>query len=66
MVVLQPTVHPGMGPIEVLPADLHPPCWLAPGCAAQLNVGGCFAAALAERDQLPQAFAGQDFAAAGF
>lgn len=36
------------------------------GHATQLNVGDCFAAALAERDQLPLAFAGQDFAAAGF
>lgn len=36
------------------------------GHAAQLNFGDCFAAALAEREQLPLAFAGQDFAAAGF
>jgi len=33
---------------------------------AQLNFGDCFAAALAERDQLPLAFVGEDFAAAGF
>ncbi|MCS5691737.1 type II toxin-antitoxin system VapC family toxin [Cyanobium sp. FGCU-6] len=36
------------------------------GHAAQLNFGDCFAAALAEREQLPLAYAGQDFAAAGF
>lgn len=36
------------------------------GHAAQLNFGDCFAAALAEREQLPLACAGQDFAAAGF
>ena len=34
--------------------------------AAQLNFGDCFAAALAEREQLPLADAGEDFAAAGF
>ncbi len=37
-----------------------------PGHAAQLNFGDCFAAALAEREQLPLADAGEDFAAAGF
>ena len=36
------------------------------GHAAQLNFGACFAAALAEREQLPLADAGEDFAAAGF
>ncbi|MFO0119178.1 MAG: PIN domain-containing protein [Cyanobium sp.] len=36
------------------------------GHAAQLNFGDCFAAALAEREQLPLAYAGEDFAAAGF
>jgi len=36
------------------------------GHAAQLNFGDCFAAALAEREQLPLAYAGQDFAAAEF
>ena len=36
------------------------------GHAAQLNFGDCFAAALAEREQLPLAFAGQDSTAAGF
>ena len=36
------------------------------GHAAQLNFGDCFAAALAEREQLPLADAGEDFAAAGF
>jgi ribonuclease VapC len=36
------------------------------GHGAQLNFGDCFAAALAEREQLPLAYAGEDFAAAGF
>ena len=36
------------------------------GHAAQLNFGDCFAAALAEREQLPLAYDGEDFAAAGF
>ena len=36
------------------------------GHAAQLNFGDCFAAALAEREQLPLAYAGEDFATAGF
>ena len=36
------------------------------GHAVQLNFGDCFAVALAEREQLPLAYAGQDFAAAGF
>lgn len=36
------------------------------GHVAQLNIGDCFAAALAEREQLPLADAGEDFAAAGF
>jgi ribonuclease VapC len=36
------------------------------GHDAQLNFGDCFAAALAEREQLPLAYAGEDFAAAGF
>jgi ribonuclease VapC len=36
------------------------------GHAAQLNFGDCFAAALAEREPLPLAYAGGDFAAAGF
>ena len=36
------------------------------GHAAQLNFGDCFAAALAEREQLPLADAGEDIAAAGF
>jgi ribonuclease VapC len=37
-----------------------------PGHAAQLNFGDCFAAALADQEQLPLAFAGEDFKAAGF
>lgn len=36
------------------------------GHAAQLNFGDCFAAALAEREQLPLAYVGEDSAAAGF
>lgn len=36
------------------------------GHAAQLNFGDCFSAALAEREQLPLACAGQDSTAAGF
>ena len=36
------------------------------GHAAQLNFGDCFAAALAQREELPLAYAGGDFAAAGF
>lgn len=36
------------------------------GHAAQLNFGDYFAAALAEREPLPLAYAGGDFAAAGF
>jgi ribonuclease VapC len=36
------------------------------GGKAQLNFGDCFAAALAERDQLPLAFVGTDFREAGF
>lgn len=36
------------------------------GGSAQLNFGDCFAAALAERDQLPLASVGHDFDAAGF
>jgi ribonuclease VapC len=36
------------------------------GHAAQLNFGDCFAAALAEREQLPLADAGGDCAAVGF
>jgi len=36
------------------------------GHAAQLNFGDCFAAALAEREQMPLAFVGDDFRAAGF
>jgi hypothetical protein len=35
------------------------------GHGAQVNVGDCFAAALAERKQVPLAFAGDDFRAAG-
>ena len=35
------------------------------GHAAQLNVGDCFAAALAQREQLPLAYAGEECAAAG-
>jgi ribonuclease VapC len=36
------------------------------GHPAQLNFGDCFAAALADREQLPLAFTGNDFSAAGF
>ena len=36
------------------------------GHVAQLNFGDCFAAALAQREQLPLAYAGEDFAATGF
>ena len=36
------------------------------GQAAQLNFGDCFAAALAERDQVPLAYAGDDFRTAGY
>lgn len=36
------------------------------GHAAQLNFGDCFAAALAEREQMPLAFVGDAFRAAGF
>lgn len=36
------------------------------GHAAQLNFGDCFAAALAQREQLPLAYAGGDCVAAGF
>jgi len=36
------------------------------GHSAQLNFGDCFAAALAERDQLPLGYIGDDFSKAGF
>lgn len=36
------------------------------GHPAQLNFGDCFAAALAERDQLPLGYFGDDFTKAGF
>lgn len=36
------------------------------GHAAQLNFGDCYAAALAEREQMPLAFVGDEFRAAGF
>jgi len=36
------------------------------GHPAQLNFGDCFAAALAERDQLPLGYIGDDFTQAGF
>lgn len=36
------------------------------GHPAQLNFGDCFAAALAERDQLPLGYVGDDFSKAGF
>jgi ribonuclease VapC len=36
------------------------------GHPAQLNFGDCFAAALAERDQLPLGYIGEDFTKAGF
>ena len=36
------------------------------GHSAQLNFGDCFAAALAERDQLPLGYIGDDFTKAGF
>ncbi|MCP9789481.1 type II toxin-antitoxin system VapC family toxin [Cyanobium sp. Maggiore-St4-Cus] len=36
------------------------------GHPAQLNFGDCFAAALAERDQLPLGYIGDDFSKAGF
>jgi len=36
------------------------------GHPAQLNFGDCFAAALAERDQLPLGYIGDDFTKAGF
>ena len=36
------------------------------GHAAQLNFGDCFAAALAERDQAPLAYTGDDFSTAGY
>lgn len=36
------------------------------GHAAQLNFGDCFAAALAEHEQMPLAVVGDDFRAAGF
>jgi ribonuclease VapC len=36
------------------------------GHAAQLNFGDCFAAALAERDQAPLAYTGDDFRTAGY
>ena len=36
------------------------------GHPAQLNFGDCFAAALAERDQLPLGYVGDDFTKAGF
>ena len=35
------------------------------GHEAQVNFGDCFAAALVEREQVPLAFAGDDFRAAG-
>ena len=36
------------------------------GHPAQLNFGDCFAAALAERDELPLGYIGDDFTKAGF
>lgn len=36
------------------------------GHPAQLNFGDCFAAALAERDQMPLGYFGDDFTKAGF
>lgn len=45
---------------------LYQPFGKGLGHAAQLNFGDCFAAALAQREQMPLAYAGGDFAAAGF
>jgi uncharacterized protein with PIN domain len=51
--------------ILVLDPDVEPVDGALARRAAQLNVGDCFAAALAEREHLPLAFARGDFSAPG-
>ncbi len=64
--VLDPDVVPVDGPLAHRALQVFQRFGKGQGHAAQLNFGDCFAAALAEQEQLPLAFAGEDFKAAGF
>jgi len=66
LLVLDPDVVPVDGALARRAALLFRCFGKGQGPAAQLNVGDCFAAALAEREPLPLAFARGDFSAAGF
>lgn len=66
LLVLDPDVVPVDGALARPAALLFQRFGKGQGHAAQLNVGDCFAAALAEREPLPLAFARGDFSAAGF
>jgi ribonuclease VapC len=66
LALLDPDVVPVDADLARRALALHQRFGKGFGHAAQLNFGDCFAAALAEREQLPLAYAGEDFAAAGF
>ena len=66
LLVLEPDVVPVDEALARRAALLSQSFGKGQGQAAQLNFGDCFAAALAERHQLPVASAGEDFGAAGF
>ena len=64
--VLDPDVVPVDGALARRALQVFQRFGKGQGHTAQLNFGDCFAAALAEQEQLPLAFAGEDFSAAGF
>lgn len=63
--VLDPDVVPVDAELARRAVSLYQRFGKGQGHPAQLNFGDCFAAALAEREQLPLVFAGDDFSAAG-
>lgn len=67
---MQELLDPDVGPVDEALAQralqMFQRMGKGQGHAAQLNFGDCFAAALADQEQLPLAFAGEDFKAAGF
>lgn len=65
LLVLDPDVVPVDGALARRAAGLFQPFGKGQGHTDQLNFGDCFAAALAEREQLPLVFAGDDFSSAG-
>jgi ribonuclease VapC len=64
--LMDPDVVPVDGDLAERALGIFQRFGMGQGHPARLNFGDCFAAAMAERDRLPLAYIGDDFAKAGF